>query len=141
MLLTVDPSTEAADTSATASPTGVWLLDTSVEVTNGVTFEIKGTAIGGDCDEVHVCVVWRVWIKASASWVLMFAPSRVRLSTWWRQVFVRLCLSVWPLMSTSFFGSSASPPQKKKKKVSAKDEEWEDVSFLFPFERAYLDKR
>lgn len=52
MLYTVDTSTEAAVESTTASATGVWLLDTSVEVTNGVTFEIKGTAIGGDCDEV-----------------------------------------------------------------------------------------
>lgn len=54
MLLTVDPTTEAANADVTTSPTGVWLLDTSVEVTNGVTFEIKGTAIGGDCDEVCV---------------------------------------------------------------------------------------
>lgn len=53
MLLTVDPTTESADTDTTASPTGVWLLDTSVEVTNGVTFEIKGTLVGGDCDEVR----------------------------------------------------------------------------------------
>lgn len=68
MLLTVNPTTETADTSATASPTGVWLLDTSVEVTNGVTFEIKGTAIGGDCDEVRMCMRvgcagWRGWIE------------------------------------------------------------------------------
>eukprot|EP00752_Nemacystus_decipiens_P005724 g5181.t1 len=61
MLLTVDPNTEAADTSATASPTGVWLLDTSVEVTNGVTFEIKGTAIGGDCDELKFSSTVKKW--------------------------------------------------------------------------------
>lgn len=51
MLLTVD-STETAVEGTTATPTGVWLLDTSVVITNGVTFEIKGTSIGGDCDEV-----------------------------------------------------------------------------------------
>eukprot|EP00903_Cladosiphon_okamuranus_P009971 g9457.t1 len=61
MLLTVNPATETADTSATASPTGVWLLDTSVEVTNGVTFEIKGTAIGGDCDELKFSSTVKKW--------------------------------------------------------------------------------
>lgn len=62
MLYTVDPSSEAAVESTTASTTGVWLLDTSVEVTNGVTFEIKGTGIGGDCDEVR-------WLRVGLGWV------------------------------------------------------------------------
>ncbi|CAM9760220.1 unnamed protein product, partial [Scytosiphon promiscuus] len=61
MLLTVDPTTEVADSSTTASPTGVWLLDTSIEATNGVTFEIKGTLIGGDCDELKFSSTVKKW--------------------------------------------------------------------------------
>ncbi|CAM9806651.1 unnamed protein product, partial [Laminaria digitata] len=54
LLYTVTPSTGVADTSMSATPTGTWLLSTSVLITNGVTFAIKGTAIrGGDCDEVR----------------------------------------------------------------------------------------
>lgn len=52
LLYTMDVTTEISNTDMTTAPTGMWLLSTSVEVTNGVTMAIKGTAIDGDCDEV-----------------------------------------------------------------------------------------
>ena len=55
MLYPVDPVTNVANTAATtaADLTGVWLLRTSIDVTNGVTMEFIGTSVGGDCDEVR----------------------------------------------------------------------------------------
>ncbi|CAN0194155.1 unnamed protein product, partial [Ectocarpus sp. 12 AP-2014] len=61
MLLTVDSTTETAVNGTTATPTGIWLLDTSVVITNGVTFEIKGTSIGGDCDELKFSSTKKAW--------------------------------------------------------------------------------
>ncbi|CAM9902640.1 unnamed protein product [Ectocarpus sp. 4 AP-2014] len=61
MLLTVDSTTETAVSDTTATPTGIWLLDTSVVITNGVTFEIKGTSIGGDCDELKFSSTKKAW--------------------------------------------------------------------------------
>ncbi|CAB1102838.1 MEP19 [Ectocarpus sp. CCAP 1310/34] len=61
MLLTVDSTTETAVSGTTATPTGIWLLDTSVVITNGVTFEIKGTSIGGDCDELKFSSTKKAW--------------------------------------------------------------------------------
>lgn len=68
LLYTVDPTTSEADVSLTASPTGMWLLKTSILVTNGVTFKIYGMDnAGGDCDEVRVFLV-------SNSALLLFVP-------------------------------------------------------------------
>lgn len=56
----MNPLTNVTDTSGTAVATGVWLLRTSVDITNGVLFEVKGTDAfgGGDCDRVsRVCFV------------------------------------------------------------------------------------
>ncbi|CAM9601879.1 unnamed protein product [Pylaiella littoralis] len=61
MLYTVDTTTEFAVESTTAEATGVWLLDTSIEVTNGVIFEIKGTGVGGDCDELKLSSTVKKW--------------------------------------------------------------------------------
>lgn len=42
-----------ANTAAGAAATGAWLLRTSLDVTNGVMFEVMGTdQTGGDCDKV-----------------------------------------------------------------------------------------
>lgn len=54
LLHPVDPATNASLTTADASPTGRWLLRTSVDVLNGVLLEVKGTGTaGGDADEVR----------------------------------------------------------------------------------------
>ena len=105
MLLTVDPVSEAADTSATASPTGVWLLDTSVEVTNGVSFEIKGTAIGGDCDEVCWCALKGApWARICSHVAMFQTPGSFRLvcrvysSSSGCPSFFRLAFFRWPFL-------------------------------------------
>ncbi|CAN0122050.1 unnamed protein product, partial [Ectocarpus sp. 8 AP-2014] len=52
LLYPADPTTGEADTTGGAA-TGVWLLRTSVDVTNGVMFEVMGTqAEGGDSDKI-----------------------------------------------------------------------------------------
>lgn len=50
----MDPVSGVAITTAStlADLTGVWLIRTSLAVTNGVTLDLKGSAAGGDCDEV-----------------------------------------------------------------------------------------
>ncbi|CAM9939118.1 unnamed protein product [Scytosiphon promiscuus] len=56
LLYPVDPSTGAAITTAStvAELTGVWLLRTSLAVTNGVTLDLKGSEAAGDCDELKI---------------------------------------------------------------------------------------
>ena len=53
LLYTVDPETGVENPNYTDAPTGTWLLRTSIEITNGVTFAIKGSGVDGDCDEVR----------------------------------------------------------------------------------------
>lgn len=36
------------------SPTGYWLLDRDLRVTQGVTLEVHGSAAGGDCDVLRI---------------------------------------------------------------------------------------
>lgn len=53
-MLPLDPVSNATVTASTlAELTGVWLIRTSLAVTNGVTLDLKGSAAGGDCDEVR----------------------------------------------------------------------------------------
>lgn len=71
----VDPSTGEVETSLTATPTGTWLLRTSVIVTNGVTFNIHGTGNEeGDCDEVSVM------LDSHHTWLLLARSSLTHLS-------------------------------------------------------------
>ncbi|CAM9935969.1 unnamed protein product, partial [Ectocarpus fasciculatus] len=51
LLYPADPETGAADTTGAAA-TGVWLLRSSVDVTNGVMFEVIGTEADGDSAKV-----------------------------------------------------------------------------------------
>ncbi|CAN0334916.1 unnamed protein product, partial [Ectocarpus sp. 12 AP-2014] len=56
LLYPVDPATGAAITTASTAEelTGVWLVRTSLAVSNGVTMNLKGTSVGGDCDELKI---------------------------------------------------------------------------------------
>ncbi|CBJ32199.1 Mannuronan C-5-epimerase [Ectocarpus siliculosus] len=56
LLYPVDPATGAAITTASTVEelTGVWLVRTSLAVSNGVTMNLKGTSVGGDCDELKI---------------------------------------------------------------------------------------
>ncbi|CAM9726634.1 unnamed protein product, partial [Ectocarpus sp. 4 AP-2014] len=56
LLYPVDPATGAAITTASTVEelTGVWLVRTSLAVSNGVTMDLKGISAGGDCDELKI---------------------------------------------------------------------------------------
>eukprot|EP00903_Cladosiphon_okamuranus_P009933 g9429.t1 len=55
LLVPVDPVSGATRTASTAAElTGVWLIRTSLAVTNGVTLNLHGAAAGGDCDELKI---------------------------------------------------------------------------------------
>lgn len=69
-LLSVVTSNTGADS------TNTWMLRASLYVTNGVTLEIKGTAAGGDCDEVQGGVVVTSTTEACRDFLFQFVETR-----------------------------------------------------------------